>query len=171
MAVDWHMSTLIKPGIIKVVGASPPFVLMPEMGSVQSLQIRTPPKSIMQVCGVYKSDTHYEGKNRAPILGRDGTQGVSATVHEIELEKANMEREARAKYSQDGLTTPNSRFTAFDKPLSWTSASAFCKSRGKRLATIEDENENKQATALAQQACGHTRSHLRMGSLCVDRAQ
>ena len=38
MAVDWHMSTLISPGIVKVVGASPPFVLMPEMGSVQSLQ-------------------------------------------------------------------------------------------------------------------------------------
>ena len=92
---------------------------------------------------------------------------MSATVHEIELEKANMEREARAKYSQDGLTTPNSRFTAFDKPLSWTSASAFCKSRGKRLATIEDENENKQATALAQQACGHTRSHLGGWDLCA----
>ena len=90
MAVDWHMSTLISPGIVKVVGASPPFVLMPEMGSVQSLQIRTPPRSKMQVCGTYKSDTHYEGKNRAPILGRGGAQAVSAVVHQIELEKSNM---------------------------------------------------------------------------------
>ena len=61
MAVDWHMSTLIDTGVISVLGASPPFVLMPEMGSVQSLGIRTPPRREMQKCGKYKSDTHYEG--------------------------------------------------------------------------------------------------------------
>ena len=60
MAVDWHMSTLIDAHLIKVLGASPPFVLMPEMGSVQSLGIKTPPKRLMQTCGVYKSDTHYD---------------------------------------------------------------------------------------------------------------
>ena len=60
MAVDWHMSTLIDAGLINVLGASPPFVLMPEMGSVQSLNIGTPPKHLMQTCGDYKSDTHFE---------------------------------------------------------------------------------------------------------------
>ena len=60
MAVDWHMSNLIDAGMVKVLGASPPFVLMPEMGSVQSLGIKTPPKKLMQTCGDYKSDTHYD---------------------------------------------------------------------------------------------------------------
>ena len=42
MAVDWHYSTLIKAMDIKVFGASPPFVLMPDMGSAQSLNIMKP---------------------------------------------------------------------------------------------------------------------------------
>lgn len=168
MAVDWHMSTLIRSGVIKAVGASPPFVLMPDMGSVQSLKINTPPNSLLQVCGTYKSDTHYDRRNRAPILGNFGSaSAVSEVVLEIEAEKTNIDRKMHAKFSETGVSHPGSRFTAFDKPLSWTSASAFCKSKGKRLATILSGRDNEEATSLAREACGHTRSQFGGWDLCA----
>jgi len=163
MAVDWHMSTLIDHKLVKVLGASPPFVLMPEMGSVQSLHIKTPPKKLMETCGAYKSDTHYEKSNQIPrVTGKD------PHVHDIETELENWKRATASMHSVNGLTSFSGRYVAFDKPLTWNRARAECKSRNMELATLSNDGDNQEAFDVASKTCGHvTASQMGGWDLCA----
>ena len=162
MAVDWHMSTLIDSKLIQVLGASPPFVLMPEMGSVQSLGIMTPPKRLMQTCGDYKSDTHYEGHGKPKVIGKD------PHVYEIEMELENWKRKTASVHAKFGLKSKTGKYVAFDKPYRWNQARAECKKRGMELATIRNPSENVEALELARRTCGHVTSgdHMAGWDLC-----
>jgi hypothetical protein len=121
---------------------------MPEMGSVQSLHIKIPPKKILQTCGDYKSDTHYDSPNQTPLV-----TGKDPHVQTIEAELENWKRATASMHSINGLKSSSERFLAFDKPLTWNRARAECTSRNMELATISNDHDNQEIFELASKTC------------------
>jgi GR25 family glycosyltransferase involved in LPS biosynthesis len=153
MAVDWHYSTLVKAMNLKVFGASPPFVLMPGMGSVQTLNIRKPPKSKTDsLCGVYHSDTDFKELGRA--------SPKSMVENRLELWR----RKNRIKYPKGNTI---GKYTAYDKSMLWKDAEQACQAKGQHLVTIKNVHENEQVEKLVKNTCGHVKSAMNGWDLCA----
>ena len=153
MAIDWHYSTLIKAMGIKVFGASPPFVLMPDMGSAQALNIMKPPKSKTDaLCGVYRSDTNFKE------LGRASPKSMVENRLEIWRRKHSVR-------FNEGVT--DDKYTAYDRSMSWHAAEKFCASKQQHLATIRNPTENTAVWKLSRKACGHVKTTLAGWDLCA----
>ena len=153
MAVDWHYSTLVKPMDLKVYGASPPFVLMPDMGSAQTLKIRKPPKSKTDsLCGTYRSDTNFKE------MGRASPKSM------VENRLALWRRKHKIKYPNGNKI---GKYTAYDTSMSWRDAEKSCQSKGQHLVTIKNINENHEVKNLAKQTCGHVKSVMAGWDLCA----
>lgn len=153
MSVDWHYSSYANVEKARVYGASPPFVLMPGMGSVQSLGIKKPPKSLTSnTCGIYKSDTDIG------TLGRASPKGM------VENRLEAWRRSNNVKFANGNEA---SGYTAYDISLPWKEAEKMCRKKGhKHLATIKSFGENQRVLALVTETCSHVKSTIGGWDMC-----
>ena len=83
----------------------------------------------------------------------------------IERRLLTWQRSQAKRHSEDGISVKG--FTAFDIPLGWHDARAFCRKKGMDLATIKSEHENDDALLAAKKACQHIPSRASGWDLCA----
>jgi len=170
-AVDYHYSALIDgPAKLRVFGAAPPIVLMPDMSGVPPMDIGVPPREKTLGCGgEYVSDTHVEGRY---------------SMHAPKRIDMEMEAFKRHHASKQGGGQKGGRFVALHRYSTWADAHSTClrlredphldkigvdvsEITSPNLATITSEEENTAAKELAEKTCGHVTSNLNGWDLCA----